>query len=51
MFTAIVEKEKKLYVARLAELEIASQGETFEAALANLREAVSLYLKHAEHAS
>lgn len=47
-FTAIVEKEGSWYVARAAELEIASQGKSIEAALANLKEAISLYLKHAE---
>jgi len=49
-FTAIVEKEGKWYVARAAEIEIASQGKTIEAALENLKEAISLYLKHAEPA-
>ncbi len=48
MFTAIVEREKKLYVARVAEIELASQGKTIDEALANLREALILYLKHAD---
>ena len=49
-FTAIVEKEGAWYVARAAEFEIASQGKSIEAALDNLKEAISLYLKHAEPA-
>lgn len=44
-FTAIVQKEGKWYVARCAELEVASQGRCLDSALKNLREAVSLYLK------
>ena len=47
-FTAVVGKEGKLYVAKTVELEIASQGKSIEEALANLREAVGLYLKHAD---
>ncbi len=47
-FTAIVEKEDGGYVARAAEFEIASQGKSVEEAIANLKEAIGLYLKHAE---
>lgn len=47
-FTAIIEKEEHGYVAKAAELEIASQGKSVEEAIANLKEAISLYLKHAE---
>ena len=47
-FTAIIEKEGNLYVAKAAELEIASQGKSIEHAIANLKEAIELYLKHAE---
>ncbi len=46
--TAVVGKEGKFYVAKTVELEVASQGKTIEEALANLREAVGLYLKHAD---
>ncbi|GAB3811701.1 type II toxin-antitoxin system HicB family antitoxin [Micromonospora zhanjiangensis] len=44
-FTAAVHQEDDWFVARCLELEVASQGETVEAALANLREAVEVYLE------
>jgi predicted RNase H-like HicB family nuclease len=44
-FTAAVHQEDEWYVARCLELEVASQGETLEGALANLREAVEVYLE------
>ncbi len=47
-FTAIIEKEDDWYVAKAAEFEIASQGKSVEEAIANLKEAIELYLKHAE---
>lgn len=43
--TAVVTREGKFYVAECLELGVASQGESFDEALANLREAVHLYLK------
>lgn len=46
-FSAILEKEGAWYVALCPELDIASQGETIEVALANLKEAVQLYLEEA----
>jgi len=46
--TAVVGKEGKFYVAKTVEIDVASQGKSIEEALANLREAVSLYLKHAD---
>ena len=46
--SAVIEKEEKLYVATCPELNVASQGETLELALANLREAVELYLESAD---
>ena len=46
-FSAIVEKEGKLYVALCPELDVASQGKTIKSALANLKEAVSLFLEAA----
>jgi predicted RNase H-like HicB family nuclease len=49
-FTAIIEREGSLYVAKAAELEIASQGRSVEEAIKNLKEAIGLYLKHAEPA-
>ena len=44
-FSAILEKEDNWYVARCPELEVASQGKTIESAIANLKEAVELYLE------
>ncbi|HCE44283.1 MAG TPA: HicB family protein [Lentisphaeria bacterium] len=44
-FTAIVHKEKKLYVAECPEIGTASQGHTIEEAVANLKEATELYLE------
>lgn len=42
-FTAAVTREDKWYVARCLEVEVTSQGQTLEEALANLREALELY--------
>jgi predicted RNase H-like HicB family nuclease len=47
-FTAILEREGDLYVALCPELDVASQGETVEAATANLKEAVELFLECAD---
>jgi predicted RNase H-like HicB family nuclease len=44
-FTAVITKEEKWYVAHCLELGVVSQGKTIEAAQANLREAVELYLE------
>ncbi|ATY84555.1 type II toxin-antitoxin system HicB family antitoxin [Kyrpidia spormannii] len=44
--TAAVTKEGKWYVARCLEVEVTSQGETLEEALANLREALELYFEN-----
>jgi len=44
-FTAILHKEDKLYVAECSETGTASQGETVEEAVANLKEATELYLE------
>lgn len=49
-FTAILEKEGDLYVALCPELDIASQGHSLEAAKANLKEAVELFLECADPA-
>ncbi|MEK6981649.1 MAG: type II toxin-antitoxin system HicB family antitoxin [Candidatus Micrarchaeota archaeon] len=46
--SAIIEKEDKWYVAHCVELQITSQGENVEEALKNLKDAVGLYLKHAD---
>jgi predicted RNase H-like HicB family nuclease len=42
--TAAVHQEEDWYVAQCLEVDVASQGETLDAALGNLREAVALYL-------
>ena len=44
-FTATVWKEGNLYVSQCLELDIASQGETEEEALANLKEALELHFE------
>ena len=48
-FTAVLEKEGESFVALCPELDVASQGETVEIALGNLREAVELFLECASH--
>lgn len=47
-FTAVIEGEDEAYVALCPELDIASQGESIEQALANLQEAVDLFLDTAD---
>jgi predicted RNase H-like HicB family nuclease len=49
-YTAIVESEDGGYVALCPELDVASQGDTVEEAIANLREAVDLFLECADPA-
>lgn len=44
-FTAAVTHEPPWYVARCLEVEVASQGETVEDALANVKEALELYFE------
>ena len=44
----IIEREDQWYVAQCPGLDIASQRRTVEAAQANLKEALELYLKHAD---
>lgn len=44
-YTAILEKEDNMYVALCPELDVASQGGTVEEAIANLKEAVELFLE------
>jgi len=44
-FTATVWREGRWYVSQCLELDIASQGETEEEALANLKEALELHLE------
>lgn len=42
-FTAVIQQEGSWFVARCAENNVASQGQTLESALDNLKEALSLY--------
>ena len=44
-FTAAITHEDPWYVARCLDVEVASQGETAEEALANLKEALKLYFE------
>ena len=44
-FSAVVWREERLYVALCPELDVASQGKSVEEALANLNEALELYLE------
>jgi len=44
-FAATVWKEENWYVAQCLEFDVASQGETEEEALDNLREALDLYFE------
>ncbi len=44
-FTAILQKEEDMYVARCPEVGTVSQGKTIEKAIANLKEATELYLE------
>jgi len=45
--TAAVTREDPWYVAQCLEVDVASQGATFDEALANLREALELYFEDA----
>lgn len=46
--TAIIEREEDQYVAFCPELDIASQGQTVEAARINLIEALELFFESAD---
>jgi predicted RNase H-like HicB family nuclease len=46
--TAIIEREDDVYVAVCPELDIASQGQTVEAARTNLIEALELFFESAD---
>ncbi len=45
LFTAVLHREEKMYVAECPEVGTVSQGYTIEEAVANLREATELYLE------
>ncbi len=44
-FTTVITREGKFYVSDCPELGITSQGLSLEEALANLKEAIELYLR------
>ena len=44
-FTASVQREGEWYIAQALEVDVTSQGETLDEALANLREALELYFE------
>ena len=43
--TAAVTREERFYVARCLEVEVTSQGENLDEALANLKEALEIYFE------
>ncbi len=45
LFSAVVTREGRWFVSQCLEYDIASQGETEESALANLREALELHFE------
>ena len=45
VFTASVSKEGKWYVAQAVDIDVASQGQSVDEALANLREALELHFE------
>ena len=47
-YTALLQKEDDFYVALCPELDVASQGPSVEEAIANLKEAVELFLECAD---
>ncbi len=44
-FTAIIQKEEDMYIAKCPEVGTVSQGATVDEAIANLKEATELYLE------
>ena len=44
-FTAIIQKEEEMYVAKCPEIGTVSQGVTVEEAISNLKEATELYIE------
>ena len=46
--TAVVHKEGDWYVAECPEMGTASQGKTFDEAVANLKEATELYIEETD---
>jgi len=48
LLTAVVKEEGKGYSVICPELNVASQGETFEECMSNIKEAMELYIESAE---
>ncbi len=48
LISVVINREEKNYVALAPDVDVASQGETIEEALANLKEALELYLEDAD---
>ena len=48
LLTGIIKEEDKGYSVVCSELNVASQGETFEETINNIKEAVELYIESAE---
>ena len=48
IITVVVKEEDKGYSVICPELNVASQGETFEESIKNIKEAVELYIESAE---
>ena len=46
--SVIIKRDESWFVAFCPELDVASQGKTVEEARSNLKEAVELYLQHAD---
>ncbi|MFH1591887.1 MAG: type II toxin-antitoxin system HicB family antitoxin [Candidatus Woesearchaeota archaeon] len=44
-FTAIIQKEEDMFIAKCAEVGTTSQGPTIEEAITNLKEATEVYLE------
>lgn len=44
-FTAIIQKDENMYVAKCSEVGTVSQGKTISEAIKNLKEATELYLE------
>ena len=48
ILTVIIKQEDKGYSVTCPDLNVASQGETFEESISNIKEAIELYLESAE---
>ena len=47
-FNVIIQKEENWYVAKCIDNSVASQGKTIEEAMANLKEALELFVQNEE---